>query len=268
MSSPVRRGYSNTSLGQIHYREAGSGPPVLILHESPLSGAIYERALPILARRVRAISVDTPGYGDSDPPPEPLPISGYAQYLEQFLDTMELEGLALAGDHTGGAIAIQLAVDLPERIRALVVGGTLLLTDEEQDFLLTKYLEPMTLSSDGSHLTWAWKRLQAYLNPDALPEQLHHATVDFLRSGTKYDWGFRAAFEFETAEMLPKIKCPTLFMATKGDPFLAKNEDAVALTPRAEGRILDLPFQQLAANDPETYSMEVLGFLERVGYIS
>ncbi len=56
----IRYGYADTPLGQIHYREAGDGPPVLLIHETPLSGATFEFALPALAPHVRAIAPGHP----------------------------------------------------------------------------------------------------------------------------------------------------------------------------------------------------------------
>ena len=49
MTNGIRYGYADTPEGQVHYREAGSGPAVVLLHETPLSGATYEWALPLLA---------------------------------------------------------------------------------------------------------------------------------------------------------------------------------------------------------------------------
>ena len=47
----MRFGYADTPLGQVHYREAGSGPAIVLLHESPISGRIYEPSLPFLGQR-------------------------------------------------------------------------------------------------------------------------------------------------------------------------------------------------------------------------
>jgi hypothetical protein len=41
--SKIKRGYVDTSKGQIHYREAGSGPAVLFVHQAGRTGATYDR---------------------------------------------------------------------------------------------------------------------------------------------------------------------------------------------------------------------------------
>jgi len=267
MEARIRSGYADTPLGQVHYREAGTGPPVILLHESPISGRIYDAALPAVGRRVRAIAPDTPGYGASDPPPEPLTIAGYAERLALFMDALGLERVALVGNHTGGSIAVQIAVDLPERVHSLVILGCPLYDKEEAQDKLQTYLEPFTLSPDGAHLEWLWSRYQRIWGADSPVELLHLAATEFLRIASRYDWAYQAAFKFEMAQLLPRIACPTLFLVTEGDLLRNRNEQAVALTPHAEGRIIDLPHGQYPIRDPEGFASELLAFLERTGYL-
>ena len=56
-----RKGYADGPFGQIHYQEAGSGTPLLLLHQSPSSSEMFEAAYqPLAERGIRAIGVDTP----------------------------------------------------------------------------------------------------------------------------------------------------------------------------------------------------------------
>ncbi len=68
--------------GQVHVRSAGDpgAPLLLLLHQSPLSSRNYEAVLPLFAAEgnVRAVAVDTPGFGLSDPPPEDWSVEDYA----------------------------------------------------------------------------------------------------------------------------------------------------------------------------------------------
>ena len=45
----MRRGYADTEVGQVHYVEAGEGPPVVLLHQTASSSVVYARTLPLLA---------------------------------------------------------------------------------------------------------------------------------------------------------------------------------------------------------------------------
>ena len=72
MKGASERGYLELPWGQVHYRRAGdpSAPPLVLLHQSPLSSATFEPALAALAARgVYAVAVDTPGFGMSDAAP-------------------------------------------------------------------------------------------------------------------------------------------------------------------------------------------------------
>jgi len=67
---PLTAGYVEARWGQVHYRASGSsGPWVALFHESPLSTAAFESVLQLLGTTCRAVAFDTPGYGQSDPPP-------------------------------------------------------------------------------------------------------------------------------------------------------------------------------------------------------
>ena len=60
------RGFVSTPHGQVHYRTAGAGEPLLLLHQTSRSSDEFAEMLPILGRSRRVIAMDTLGYGDSD----------------------------------------------------------------------------------------------------------------------------------------------------------------------------------------------------------
>jgi pimeloyl-ACP methyl ester carboxylesterase len=270
MDPSIHYGYADTKLGQIHYREAGSGPPLILFHESPLSGIIYDAALPLLGRHLHAIAPDMPGYGSSESPPAPLSIAELTHRLALLLDEMHLDKVALVGNHTGAAIAIQMAADLPDRVQALIVVGAPLFDDADRHQWLVEnnYLEPFPLSIDGSHLPWLWARYERIWGKGTPVETLHLATTEFLRVGQHYDWAYKAAFMFDAASLLPKVKCPTLFLVTKGDMLRDRNEAALAMTPNSEEKIIDNPWGQLPHREPQIFADESVAFLRKVGYLS
>ncbi len=71
----VRRDYAEARFGQVHYRIAEpklpTQTPLMCFHLSPSSGRIYGRLLADMGRDRIALAPDTPGFGDSDAPPEP-----------------------------------------------------------------------------------------------------------------------------------------------------------------------------------------------------
>jgi pimeloyl-ACP methyl ester carboxylesterase len=109
---------------RVHLIEAGQGPPVLVLHGGGTSSLSL---LPLLERLegVRAIAVDRPGFGLSDPVhvPRKRYRDAAIEFLDEVLDELELETAALAGSSGGGTWALWYARVRPQRVRRLVLLG-------------------------------------------------------------------------------------------------------------------------------------------------
>jgi pimeloyl-ACP methyl ester carboxylesterase len=109
----------------VHVIEAGEGPPVLLLHGSSTSSLSL---LPLLDRLegVRAIAVDRPGFGLSQPAHVPRErFRGDAiEFVEEVLDELGLETSTLAGNSMGGTWAIWYALARPERVSRLALLGS------------------------------------------------------------------------------------------------------------------------------------------------
>src|SRR5579871_5980324 len=119
----IQRGLIQTDVGQVHYRSGGRGPALLLLHQTAESSRAYTAVLPLFAEHHRVVAVDTPGYGDSDPPARQLSVSDYASASVAVLDALGIEQTAVLGIHTGASIAVELAAAQPERIVALIAIG-------------------------------------------------------------------------------------------------------------------------------------------------
>src|SRR5437667_5924720 len=93
----------------------GMGSPLVLLHGYGVSGAIWQRVLPLLVQNYQVIVVDLPGYGRSQ-------FTGtwrlreIAPLLARWLQQMELRPVVLIGHSMGGAIAIHLTASVPELI--------------------------------------------------------------------------------------------------------------------------------------------------------
>jgi pimeloyl-ACP methyl ester carboxylesterase len=111
---------------KIRYLEDGAGVPAILLHGSSLgsSADVFRRNLPALATGgVRAIAVDLPGFGKSDPAPD---LSGVARnaFILRFMDVLGLPRAALIGHSSAGGPAVSMALKHPERVSHVIVLGT------------------------------------------------------------------------------------------------------------------------------------------------
>jgi pimeloyl-ACP methyl ester carboxylesterase len=115
----VERCFVGTPRARIHMATAGTGRPVLLLHQTPRSWDEYRDVLPLIGRQYRAIAMDTVGFGDSGAlPVDENSIEAWSASAFDLLDALGLPQTAVVGHHTGAAIAIEMAAARPARIAA------------------------------------------------------------------------------------------------------------------------------------------------------
>src|SRR5687768_8396618 len=95
---------------QLHYLEAGSGEPILLLHGWPTSSFLWRNMIGKLAEKNRVLALDLPGFGRSD---KPLGASYsfrfYARVVSAFLDAAGVGAVGLALHDLGGPIGLYWA---------------------------------------------------------------------------------------------------------------------------------------------------------------
>jgi len=110
---------------RIRYVDAGPGPPVVFLHGLGASMYAWRRNLAaVAAAGFRVIAFDNRGFGLSDKPPAPYDNAAYARLAIALMDSLRLTDPVLVGHSMGGAIAAQVAIEYPPRVRGLVLVGS------------------------------------------------------------------------------------------------------------------------------------------------
>ncbi len=219
---------------QIHFRKAGKGPPVLLLHQSPKSSKELIPVIDGLKKNFTCIAPDTPGNGNSDPLQEKNPtMIDYGKNIKLFLDELGIDKVCVYGFHTGASVGGSFASQFPERVNVAVLNGFVALNSDERKDIMSNYLTPLTYSWDGSHLLWSWARLREqhiffpwYKISDEtrmqsnLPEanQIHENLMEFFRSGDEYRKPYGAAFMFEGDKVAKSFQSPTIICASDWDP--------------------------------------------------
>jgi pimeloyl-ACP methyl ester carboxylesterase len=99
------------------------GLPVVLLHPSPGSRLLCPDFGATVAAGVRLITVDRPGYGRSDPVPDPT-LAGFAHDLERLLDHLWLGQIRVVGWSGGGPYAAACAAILADRVIAVALLAT------------------------------------------------------------------------------------------------------------------------------------------------
>jgi pimeloyl-ACP methyl ester carboxylesterase len=103
------------------WRQAGTGPPVLVLHGW---GAKIEAVDPIiraLSPQLTVFAVDLPGFGETALPPAPWGVADYADWTRALMDELGLDRPSIVAHSNGGRIAIHLAAHHPEHVDKLIL---------------------------------------------------------------------------------------------------------------------------------------------------
>jgi pimeloyl-ACP methyl ester carboxylesterase len=245
MSAVVRRHFATLGHRQVHYRRAGNGPPVVLLHQSPTSSAELVPLMRHLAARYTVLAPDMPGYGASDPSDElAMSIAGLTANVIAWLDVLRIESAVFYGFHTGASVAASLARHHPGRVRAVICEGLLCLDDSARSDLLRRYVEPFEPRWDGGHLTWLWSRLKdqslffpwyqhtasARLELDgASVERLAASARDWLRCGERYRNAYVAAIRHDPLADLAAIRRPCYLIGRHADPLYAQLQRVATL---------------------------------------
>jgi 2-hydroxy-6-oxonona-2,4-dienedioate hydrolase len=109
----------------IHYQEAGTGHPVILIHGSGPGASGWSNFSPNigpLSKFFRVLAIDMPGWGESDSAtPEK---ADFVEALRQFMDELGIEKAALVGNSMGGVISLRMASKHPQRVSHLVTMGS------------------------------------------------------------------------------------------------------------------------------------------------
>lgn len=115
-----------TDQGKLHYHEAGSGTPLILLHGSGpgVTGwANFAGNLSLFAQHFRCLILDLPGYGGSDPVAG-HPMISLADAVVRFMDGLKVDKAHILGNSLGGIVGSHVAANHPARVgRFVTIGG-------------------------------------------------------------------------------------------------------------------------------------------------
>ncbi len=100
---------------QVHYREQGQGPAVVLIHGYGASLAAWGGVAPVLAAQHRVIAVDLKGFGWTSRPEGDYSPAAQAELVWRVLDKLGVKDAAIVGHSYGTSVALAMAVAHPER---------------------------------------------------------------------------------------------------------------------------------------------------------
>jgi pimeloyl-ACP methyl ester carboxylesterase len=257
----VRSGFATSDGARLFYETTGDGPAVVLIHGGLWDGRMWDPQIQPLSRHHRLIRYDVRGYGRSDRIEKP-----YADHqdLDAVLDELEVERAALVGLSMGGRIAVEAALVLPQRVRALVLTPWALPGWDGWSEALIRRDAEVDAAVEAGDLERAvdlelaiWTPLQT--GDDAGQRRIAHENQQELTAPD-----VRIGLDPSAHTRLPEVDAPTLIIVGEGDlPEMGTIADILAGgIPGARKVLLEGADHLPNVRRPDEFNRVVLGFLE------
>jgi 3-oxoadipate enol-lactonase len=254
---------------ELAYDEAGSGPPLLLVHAGIADRRMWDDTLPRLSQSFRVIRCDLRGYGETPLPDGPFV---YASDLAELLEALDARPASVIGVSLGGHVALDLAIARPELVERLVLVGSGIDGWEHDTGLKAAWQEEVEAFERGDLDEAAWVNVRTWLDGptrDAadVEDTLRRRVFEMQRQALEY--------ENEAAEggwltpsrrkRLGDVTAPTLVLAGELDQpgFVAIGHVLATDIPGASFALLPGVAHLPPMEDPEGFSAIVLPFLEQ-----
>ena len=224
----------------VHYADAGSGPPIVWIPGTGLKGLTWELQTDRFKETHRCLTVDLRGSGDTTGTDGEFTVANMARDVSAWMDTIEVHGAVVAGLSLGSAVAQELALSRPDLVHSLILLATW--SSSRREHHIRRHFQSRLYALENGPLD-VYAQFAFWMSSPSLldhePEQ--QAKVEQLlkthMSGTPEGTAghFRADLSHETRDRLHLIECPTLVV--HGDEDLITlpwyNRTVAGLIPHA-----------------------------------
>ncbi len=230
-------------------------PPLVLIHGA---GGQHLNWPPQIRRldRVPVYAPDLPGHGQSEGEGRQS-IGAYVTDVLAFLDALGLKQVIVGGHSMGGAIAIQIALEHPERVRGLILAATgarLRVSPELLNRVLTDYDAAIDFIVDHTY------------GPEADDELKYLARLELRRARPAVIHGdYLACDSFDVMDKISGIKVPTLILTGDKDQMTPPKYSAYLAEQiaKADRVALDPAGHMILSEFPEQAAAIVGGWIER-----
>lgn len=194
----------------LHEADDPATPPILLIHGA---GGSHLHWAPEIRRLngFKVIALDLPGHGKSEGIGRQS-VADYVEAVQDFMDVMDLPAAVIVGHSMGSAIALQLALDAPERVLGLVIvsGGSRLRVNSSI----------MENAADSATFPLAVKNINEWAfsaNADPRLRELAAQRMEKETRPTVLHGDFLACNDFDARERIQEIAKPTLIICGTDD---------------------------------------------------
>jgi pimeloyl-ACP methyl ester carboxylesterase len=259
----VQRAYVDQGDRQLHVRTAGEGRALLLVHQNAHSSSMWEALMPELAANGRrAIALDLPGYGLSDPFPVPPSLRDYASSALSLLDVLGVGEFDVLGQHLGASVGLRLAVDVPARVGG-GIGFGIFLPGGRFESAVTAAAPPV-YDRAGAEVMRQWEIRWQLGGAKFTPEMAVRSVAANLEAGERRHLGLLAMKDSDHEAMVRDLTRPFLGISSHRDSFFEETQHAAALNSHVSFRDVGEEGLFFAEENPREYARIVEDFLSSI----
>lgn len=254
-SSVTRDGIVKTKgYGRIHYREAGKGPALMLMHTNGASAYQYDAIAPLLAKHFRVIAWDMPGHGDSDPIQRHLSMEDHAKALAALMTALKIKAAHISGASVGGSLTLAFAALFPTRTLTAVPVETPCRNNDEWGANWHH-----TEGNFGLPMQTQAQIKERVAVVDGALEQRWN--IDRCKAGAwammDVMWGIR---EFNAVAAAKKIKKPMMIVYGRKGPTIALKDRLTGANPKAKLTIMENSGHFPMLDEPSAFASVYINF--------
>jgi pimeloyl-ACP methyl ester carboxylesterase len=192
---------------KIAYITEGEGNTAIVfVHAWCCNKSFWNSQISHFSKRYKVVAIDMAGHGGSELGRTDYTMDAFAEDVKAVIEKLDLKNVVLVGNSMGGAIILQTAAIIPERIKLLIGADTCRNLEEEgNEQKAEEFLEP--LKAD-------FKNRTIEIAKNLLPASTNRKTIEFVAktmSGANAEMGISVmqnVFRFNGKSLNEKVTCP------------------------------------------------------------
>lgn len=171
---PADATYASVEGARVRYVDEGQGDAVVLLHGFASSLETWEAVRPALRERHRVLALDLKGFGWTDRPPGDYSPAAQARLVLALMDQRGIERAAIVAHSWGSSVALQVALQAPERVTRLALYDAYVYPEQRNTFFQWADADGMGELLFGLFYDQRPEEriAMAFFDPDALPQAL------------------------------------------------------------------------------------------------